>query len=208
MVGIARQGSRADRHPLRTAATIAAGALVVAVIVAAGLYVWLGSYAPLRALGTGYAPGPGIGADIQPVAGSGGRPVFLPVARRRTFDTAFTLRNTGRFAVTVAGLEPSKPGPTPYLGAALLLATTSSTASADPGQLVPLGSLRIDPGDSAIVVVRFGLRCAGSTSGSPDVYMSAVRLRYRYLSLFRRTETVRLPFAVTLRCVGGPPAAP
>ena len=192
----------------RRALAISAGALLVVVVAALGVWLWLGSYAPLRALDSGFAPGPGIGADVQPVAGSGGRPVFFPVARRRTFDAAFTLRNAGRFAVTVTGLEPSKPGPTPYLGAALLLATTSSTASADPGQLVPLGSLRIDPGDSAIVVVRFGLRCAGSTSGSPDVYTSAVRLRYRYLSLFRRTETVRLPFAVTLRCVGGPPPAP
>jgi len=192
----------------RRALAISAGALLVVVVAALGVWLWLGSYAPLRALDSGFAPGPGIGADVQPVAGSGGRPVFFPVARRRTFDTAFTLRNTGRFAVTVTGLERSEPGPTPYLGAALLLATTSSTASADPSQLVPLGRLRIDPGDSAIVVVRFGLRCVGATSGSPDVYTSAVRLRYRYLSLFRRTETVRLPFAVTLRCVGGPPAAP
>jgi hypothetical protein len=191
----------------RTAATIAAGALVVALIVAAGLYVWLGSYAPLRTLGTGYAPGPGIGADVQPVPGSGGRPVFFP-ARRRSFDAAFTLHNRGRFAVTVAGLERTTQAPPPWLGATELLATTSSTASADPGELVPFRGLRLAPGDSAILVVRFGLRCAGATSGSPDVYTSGVRLRYRYLSLFTRTETIRLPFAVTLRCVGGPPASP
>ncbi|MFL5912925.1 MAG: hypothetical protein ACJ768_20455 [Gaiellaceae bacterium] len=207
MVWIASRESRADRHPLRTAATIAAGALVVAVIVAAGLYVWLGSYAPLRALGTGYAPGPGIGADVQPVPGSGGRPVFFP-ARRRTFDTAFTLHNRGRFAVTVLGLARTSPGRPPWLGATELLATTSSTASADPEELLPFRGLRLPPGDSAIVVVRFGLRCAGATSGSPDVYTSGVRLRYRYLSLFTRTTTIRLPFAVTLRCVGGPPATP
>jgi hypothetical protein len=207
VLGIASQGTRADRHPLRTAATVGAGALVVAVIVAAGLYVWLGAYAPLRALGTGYAPGPGIGADVQPVPGSGGRPVFFPTLRR-SFDTAFTLHNHGRFAVTVTGLERTTPGASPWLGATDLLATTSSTASADPSELVPFRGLRLAPGDSAIVVVRFGLRCAGSTSGSSDVYTSGVRLRYRYLSLFTRTETIRLPFAVTLRCVGGPPATP
>lgn len=207
MVWIASQGSRADRHPLRTAATIAAGALVVAVIVAAGLYVWLGSYAPLRALGTGYAPGPGIGADVQPVAGSGGRPVYFPTLRR-SFDTAFTLHNRGRFAVTVTGLARATPAQPPWLGATELLATTSSTASADPSELVPFRGLRLAPGDSAIVVVRFGLRCGGATPDSPDVYTSGVRLRYRYLSLFTRTETIGLPFAVTLRCVGGPPAIP
>lgn len=192
----------------RRALPIAAGTVVAAAAVALGLWLWLGSYAPLRALDTGYAPGPGIGADVQPVSGSGGKTVFFPVAHRHTFDTAFTLHNTGRFAVTVTGLEPSKPGPAPYLGAALLLATTSATASADPGQLAPFGNLRIDPGDSAIVVVRFVLDCIGATAASPDVYTTGVRLRYRYLSLFRRMETIRLPFAVTLRCAGGPPASP
>jgi hypothetical protein len=193
----------------RRALTVAAGAVVVVAVAALGLWLWVGSYAPLHALDTGYAPGPGIGADVQPVSGSGGRPVFFPTLRRgRTFDTAFTLHNGGRFAVSVTGLEKSTPGTPPWLGATELLATTSSTASADPNELVPFGGLRLAPGDNAIVVVRFDLRCAGATAASLDVYTTGVRLRYRYLSLFTRTETIRLPFAVTLRCFGGPPATP
>jgi hypothetical protein len=193
----------------RRALAVAAGAVVVAAVVVHGLWLWLASYAPLQALDTGYAPGPGIGADVQPVSGSGGRPVFFPTLRRpRTFDTAFTLHNSGRFAVNVTGLETSTPGTPPWLGATELLATTSSTASADPNELVPFGGLRLAPGDNAILVVRFGLRCAGATAASPDVYTTGVRLRYRYLSLFTRTATIRLPFAVTLRCFGGPPATP
>ncbi|HEY2072887.1 MAG TPA: hypothetical protein VGG88_04875 [Gaiellaceae bacterium] len=193
----------------RRALAISGGAVVFAGVVVLGLWLWLGSYAPLRTLNTGYAPGPGIGADVQPASGSDGRPVFFPAAhRRRSFDTAFTLHNAGRFAVTVIGLAPTKPAPAPWLGATELLATTSSTASADPGELLPFGTLRIDTGDDAIVVVRFGLRCAGATSSSPDVFTDRVRLRYRYLSTFTRTATIRLPFAVTLRCVGGPPASP
>ncbi len=193
----------------RRALTVAAGALVVVAVVAFGLWLWLGSYAPLQAPDTGYAPGPGIGADVQPVSGSGGRPVFFPALRRgRAFDTAFTLHNGGRFAVNVTGLEKSTPGNPPWLGATELLATTSSTASADPDKLVPFGGLRLAPGDNAILVVRFALRCAGATAASRDVYTTGVRLRYRYLSLFTRTATIRLPFAVTLRCVGGPPANP
>ena len=188
------------------AAAISVSALIVAGVVALGLWVWLGAYAPLRALDSGYAPGPGIGADVQPVSGSGGRPVFFPVAhKRRSFDSAFTLHNTGRFSVTVTGLGATAPSP---LSASELLATTSSTASADPGELVPFQNLRIDPGDNAIIVVRFGLDCAGVTANSPDVYVDTVLLRYTYLSMFTRTQTVRLPFAVTLRCVGGPPATP
>jgi hypothetical protein len=184
--------------------------VVVAVAVALlSVWLYLGAYTPLRALPNGFAPGPGIGADVQPVSGSGGRPVFFPALRRgHAFDTAFTLKNTGRFAVTVTGLVPESPGTAPWLGATKLLATTSSVASADPNELLPFQSLRIDPGDSAIVVARFGLRCAGATNASPDVYTDGVRLRYRYLSLFKRTATIRLPFAVTLRCVGGPPASP
>jgi len=192
----------------RRALAISAGVLAVVVIAVLGLWLWLGTYAPLRTLSTGYAPGPGIGADVQPVSGSGGKPVFFPVAHRRTFDTAFTLHNSGRFAVTVIAFERPKPEAAPWLGPTQLLATTSSTASAAPSELLPFERLRIDPGDSAIVVVRFGLRCRGATAASPDVYVDAMRLRYRYLSLFTRTQTVRLPFAVTLRCLGGPPATP
>jgi hypothetical protein len=193
----------------RMAAGIAGGTVLVVALVAVGLWLWLDSYAPLRALDTGYAPGLGVGADVQPVSGSGGRPVYFPVLRKsHTFDTVFTLHNGGRFAVTLDGLEPDSPGKPPWVGATELLATTSSTASADPKQLVPFRTLRIDPGDTALVVVRFGLRCSGATPGSPDVYTDAVRLRYGYLSLFKRDATVRLPYAVTLRCVGGPPATP
>ncbi len=193
----------------RRALAVSGAALLAIVVAALALWLYLGSYAPLRALASGYAPGPGIGADVQPVSGSDGRTVFFPaIGKRRTFDTAFTLENSGHFAVTVTGLAPTHPAPAPWVGATELLATTSSTASADPSELFPFRDLRIDPGDSAIVVVRFGLNCQGATASSPDVFTGALRLRYRYLSMFKRTATIRLPFAVTLRCVGGPPATP
>jgi hypothetical protein len=207
--GFAVDTARARRHPFRTAATVAAAVLVVGAVAAAGLYLWLGSYTPLRSLATGFAPGPGLGAAVQPVPGSLGRTVYFPARRAgRDFDTAFTLHNGGRFSVTVTGLEPAPPGAAPWIGPVALLATTSATASADPSELVPFERLRLAPGDNALVVLRFGLRCSGANAGSPDVYADRVRLRYRYLSKFTRAQTVRLPFAVTLRCVGGPPATP
>ena len=197
------------RHPLRTVATVGAGVLVVAAVSAAILYFWLGTYAPLEALSTGYAPGPGVGADVQPVTGSGGRPVFFPVLqRRRTFDAAFTLHNDGHFNVTVTGLAAASPSAAPWIGPTELLATTSAAASADPSELLPFQRLRLAPGDNAIVVIRFALRCKGAAASPPDAFADRLRLRYTYLSLFTRTQTVRLPFAVTLRCVGGPPALP
>jgi hypothetical protein len=207
--GLTVDTARARRHPFRTAATAAAGMLVVGAVAAAGLYVWLGSYAPLRSSATDFAPGPGVGAAVQPVSGSLGRTVYFPARRAgRSFDTAFTLHNRGRFSVTVTGLEPARPGAAPWIGPVALLATTSAAASADPSELAPFEPLRLAPGDNALVVVRFGLRCRGANAGSPDVWADSVRLRYRYMSTFTRAQTVRLPFAVTLRCVGGPPPTP
>jgi hypothetical protein len=194
------------RHPLRLALLVLGAAALVAALAAAGVYVWLGSYAPLETLGKGsFAPGPGLGADVEPVAGSGGKTVFIPVYRKdRPFDTAFTLRNSGRFAVTVTGLArvaSASRGPAP----SGLLTTDSSTASADPGHLHAFQRLRLDPGDTAIVVVRWLLHCPRRAG---ETFADTLRLRYTYLSLFTRTQSVRLPFAVTLRCEGGPLANP
>lgn len=184
-----------QRHPLRNAGLAAAGAVLVLAVAAAILVVWLRGYAPLSGAGA-FAPGPGLAADIEPVTGSGGRPVLVPAYRAgRPFDTAFTLHNTGRFAVEVSGLpSDGLAGP---LVPAQLLATDSSTASADPAHLHPFHRLRLDRGDTAIVVVRWKLDCTHETG---EVFAEAVPLRYSYLSLFTRTERVALPFAVTLRC--------
>jgi len=186
-----------ERHPLRLAGLAAALTLLVLAAGAAALFLWLRTYAPLDAAGA-FAPGPHLAADVQPVTGSGGRPVLIPAYRRgRTFDTAFTLTNTGRFAVAGRGLGAGAGGRA--LRPVELLTTDSSTASADPDHLHPFRRLRLDRGDRAIVVIRWRLDCTRSTR---DVFADAVPLRYEYLSLFTRTERVELPFAVTLRCSG------
>jgi hypothetical protein len=195
-----------ERHPLRTAALVTGGVVIVVAVAAVVLLVWLKAYAPLNATHSrDFAPGPGIGANIQPVFGSGGKPVFIPAYRRgRPFDTAFTLENTGRFAVTVIGLA-SRPQAAGALTAQAVLASNFATASADPAHLHPLGGLRLEPHDTAILAVRWLLDC---TKSRGEVTADRIRLRYRYLSMFTETESVELPFAVTLRCVGGPPASP
>jgi hypothetical protein len=191
-----------QRHPLRVAGLAAAGIVLLAAAAAASLFLWLRTYAPLDAAGS-FAPGPGLGADVRPVTGSGGKTVFIPVYRKGgAFDTAFTVHNTGRFAVTVSGLGS---GPLAGLEPEALLTTDSSTTSADPDHLHAFQPLRLDPGDTAILVVRWRLACSGAAA---ELSADAVPLRYRYLSLFTRTERIRLPFAVTLRCAGGPPATP
>jgi hypothetical protein len=186
-----------QRHPLRLAGLATAGAILVLAVAAAILYLWLRTYAPLKAVDSGrFAPGPGLSADIEPVTGSGGRPVFIPAYRTgRPFDTAFTLHNNGRFAVEVTGLGRERG--VPELKAAALFATSSSTPNADPGHLQPFGRLRLDRGDTAVVVVRWRLNCNGSKA---EFFAASLALRYTYLTMFTRTERIALPFAVTLRC--------
>lgn len=198
-------GSR-ERSPLKTAALVAGAVAAVAAVAVAALFIWLSGYTPLDAThNADFAAGPGLGANVEPTLGSGGKPVFIPAYRKgRPFDTAFTLENTGRFAVTVLGL----PAPTPASGpltAEAVLVSDVATASADPAHLHPLAQLRLEPHDTAIVDVRWRLDC---TNANGETAADHVRLRYRYLSLFTRTESVALPFAVTLRCVAGPPASP
>ena len=183
--------ARQDRHPLRLAGLIAAG--VVAVLAAAALvvFLWLRTYAPLDVLRSGYAPGPGLAADVQPVLGSGGKPVLIPQYRPgRPFDTAFTLHNSGRFAVTILGLEPERSGPPQ---ASQLLATDAASVA----RLHPFERFRLNPDDTASLVVRWRLACTRNRGYATS---DSLVLRYRYLSQFERTERITLPFAVTLRC--------
>ena len=178
-------GSAPDRrrHPYRAAGLAAGGAVLVLGLAAAVLFLWLRTYAPLDAAGS-FAPGPGVKTVV-----AGKKPTFVPSGDELV--TAFTLHNRGRFAATIRSLEPSA-------GAVELQTTDSSTASAEPSHLHAFQPIRLDPGDSAILVVRWRFTCPARAS-------DAVRLRYRYLSMFTRTERIRLPFAVSPRCA---PATP
>jgi hypothetical protein len=168
----------------QTAIVVSAIVLIAAAAVLA-VFLWLRTYDPLAA-GRPYAPGAGLGADVEPTFGSGGKTVFIPAYRPgRTFDTTVTVRNGGRFAVTLLGIDAPARG--------------QVTAS------MPDDAMRLDPHDSASVVLRWRLDCPGDGS---QFSADRVRVRYRYLSIFTRTAAVRLPFAVTLRCSGGPPDSP
>jgi hypothetical protein len=191
---------------MRLAATILSATVAVVGVAVLALFLWLRTYEPLAAIGIGgsVAPGPGLGADVEPTFGSGGKTVFIPAYRKgRPFDAAFTIENTGRFAVTLTGITSTPVGP---LYAERLFAT-DSVGSADPAHLHPFRELRLDPKESALIAVRWHLDCSKKGSGT-EVTTDHVRLRYRYLSMFNRSQSVELPFAVTLRCSGGPPPTP
>jgi hypothetical protein len=200
-------GAAEKRHPLRTAALVATALAAVVAIAAIVLVFWLRAYAPLSAMhGGAFAPGSGLGADVEPTFGSGGKPVFIPAYRKgRPFDTTITLVNNGRFAVTLLGLPTANEQTNAALTVAAAFSSDVSTANAGPSHLHPLDGLRLEPHDTAIVDIRWRLNC---DTAHRQIAADSVRLRYRYLSFFTRSQAVELPFAVTLRCVGGPPASP
>lgn len=176
---------------MRVAAIVIASVVVVLAAAALGVFLWLRTYDPLQATAP-FAPGSGLGADVEPTLGSGGKTVLIPAAGAKAFDVAVTLTNPGRFAVTVTGAEPSS-------------GALAFQAIEDPVHQGRFRSLRLDPHDTASVVVQWQLLCTPHTG---QVTTDRVRLRYSYLSTFTKTAAVELPFAVTLRCSGGPPASP
>lgn len=194
---------------LKLAAVFLVALLVVATAAVATVVLWLRTYTPLDATAGDVAPGPGLGAVIQPAIGSGGKEVFFPAYRQgKTFVASFTLSNGGHFAVTVEGLVPAAPEPPPWIGPVELLTTESVSSGAPVAHTRPFKPLRLAAGDSAVVVARFQPLCPSGRRNVPSVYADSMRLRYHYARWFERTQTVSLPFAVTLRCVGGPLATP
>jgi hypothetical protein len=200
-------GSRVP-HAVKIAGLVVAALLVVIAVGIAAVVLWLRTYTPLDSAGGAYAPGPGVGAVIEPAVGSGGKTVFFPAYRHGLpFVASFTLHNSGHFTVTVEGLSAPTPGIPPWVGPQALLATASVSNTAPVGHTGPFQPLSLSPGDTAVVVVRFALDCP-KNGGRTSVFADSVSLRYRYLHWFTRTQSVKLPFAVTLRCVGGPSATP
>ena len=194
---------------LKFAGLVAAALVVVIAVGLAAVVLWLRTYTPLDSAGGAYAPGPGVGAVIEPATGSGGKSVYFPAYRHGApFLASFTLHNSGHFSVTVEGLSAPAPGIPPWVGPEALLTTSSVSSTAPVGHTTPFQSLSLSPGDTAVVVVRFRLSCPAHGGRVAAVFSDSVRLRYRYLHWFERAQTVRLPFAVTLRCVGGPSATP
>lgn len=204
-----REGLRPGRV-LKLAGIVVAALLVVVAAVALAVALWLRSYAPLDAGEGSFAPGPGVGAVIQPATGSGGKEVFFPAYRRgRKFVASFTLHNAGHFNVTVEGLVPAAPESPPWIGPVGLLTTDTVSTNAPVGNTRPFRPFVLAAGDTAVLVASFEPICPRKRSaGVPAVYTDSLTLRYRYARWFTRTEKISLPFAVTLRCVGGPLAKP
>jgi hypothetical protein len=200
----------------RRALLFAAAAVAAAVVVGAagaGL-VWLKTYAPLENGSSfgGLSQGrQQEGVRIEPAAGSEGIPVFFPRYRPHgLFHVMVTLRNRGRFVVTVLGLAGQANAP-PFR----VLAAEASPPNDYGGHLRPLDGehpLRLAPGDERAVTLTYRImsRCIG---GQPAHYWRAPgttsggrlapEFRIKYARYFERTQSLETPFAVALACARG-----
>jgi hypothetical protein len=194
------------------------GLVLLVVLAAAALtaFVWARRYQPLGAC---CAFGPGqqnLGALVDPVTGSGGKPVFFPKhPDGRDFIAAFDLTNTGRFAVEITGLARGDPD---YATANVRVPAVGLELPRERNGLV-FGGRRDEPFHSFTLgrhqlrplVVRWKPYCAPElrTQGGGGSLTSAdaIELRYTYLGVFKRTQVVELPFSVTLQCGGKLPAS-
>jgi hypothetical protein len=191
-------------------------ALLVALLLAA--FLWLRGYAPLTGFEDGafngaYGPGPGIARIVDPADGSGGRTVFFAEpGLRGTAAAGFDLWNFGRFAVRLDGVVMhSRPPSAPSMaitGAALLrdprVVSPNATRQFSPVTIQPDGYVHLE--------LRYATACSPSSlrqrgHNSTDVAIDSVTLRYSYLRVFHRTQTVEAPYAVTLQCGGKLPAS-
>jgi hypothetical protein len=186
-------------------------ALLVGAVVAG--YVWARTYAPLSGECCTFGPGEqNLGASVDPVSGSGGKPVFFPkIPDGRVFTTAFDLSNTGRFAVRIRGLvgpAPDDPLPNIRIRAVALELPRKDVRCClwGPRYDEPFHPFTLRPRAHQLVVIRWRPYCSrelrAQKDGSTDTSRDWVELRYRYLDLFERTQVVALPFAVTVQCGG------
>ncbi|MGH3049545.1 MAG: hypothetical protein ACRDLK_05250, partial [Gaiellaceae bacterium] len=185
-----RDGRLRPARILRLAGVVLAALLVVAAAVAAAVFLWVRTYTPLDAHTGEFAPGPGVGAVLEPAVGSGGKEVFFPVYKKgRDFVASLTLRNAGHFSVTVEELLPAGPESPPWIGPVTLLAADSASTSAAL-HARPFQAVTLAAGDSVVVAVRFEPLCPAGHRNVPAVFSDSIRLRYRYLHWFTREQTV------------------
>jgi hypothetical protein len=196
----------------RRIAVVAAIVVVLALLGAAiGTFVWLRGYAPL-ALGSFSGHNPPDGVLVEPPTGSDGVPVFFPRYRENaTFRLLTSVRNRGRFTVTILGLPKSvDSGIFPALRPVRLEARQQSRVGYH-GALVDAGHpVRVRPGreQELFVVYRFAWRCLGGqptyfwrtgvpSSGVTGWRVLPLRISYAHVE---KTQTVPMPYAITFVC--------
>jgi hypothetical protein len=194
------------RRVLIVAATIALLALLGAGI---GAYEWLDGYRPLSLNSGGIAgsahQSKGVGAIVEPAMGSGGKTVIFPRFRRgRDYFVGVTLWNSGRFDVTLLGVDTSQYGP----GGGMYPRDLRASPPERPGFMsqtrledsTPTKRLVIKARGQRFVWVGFRMRSCGPSDSQYFQSLDRVPFRFRYLGHFTRRQEIELPFALTLVC--------
>jgi hypothetical protein len=196
----------------RVLLALATGIGVAVVGTSIGGLVWLHDYAPLTYQGGSWSAGyqlHGVAASVDPQAAIDSRTIVFPRFRQgRDFFVGFTLWNTGRLDLTLLGVDTSR-FPRGWQG---MYPRDVRAAAEEPslpfesgvllGKSVPTSHLRIRAHRERFVWIGFRMSsCRGLPKGATQTF-SDVPLRYRYLGHFIRTQTIALPFNVTLACHG------
>jgi hypothetical protein len=178
------------------------------VLLAAGVLaalVWARSYAPLEYSG-GFSgadtESPLFDRSIVPLFGEEGSALevgyLLRFRPHSSFRFGFDVYNGGRLPVRIDGIQTTpRTWRGPFRITGMKVQPKPHTYAFDGSRA---GSLMIQPDKYGYVIptLETGARCnllPGGTNG-----FNSVRLRYSYLGVFRRSQTVTLPMTIEMTC--------
>jgi hypothetical protein len=211
-------GSVGRTRTVRRAVVWSAIAVVALLALLVAALLWLRAYAPLAAwdegaFNGGYGPGPGIVRIVDPATGSGGKTVyFADPGLHGSASAGFDIHNAGRFAVRLDGVvvgSPPRGGPSMAITGASLLRNPRVMS---PTETRPFSPVTLEPDGYVHLVLRYATACSPDSlrlrgGNSSLAAIDTVTLRYTYLHVFHRTQTVEAPYAMTLQCGGTLPAS-
>jgi len=165
----------------------------------------LARYAPLSIAGdTSQSPtGPGVTYQ-RTIAGA--ETDIVKFSSGREYSIGFTIRNTGRWGVTVTGIPLQDDGPGSMervIG--IQIAARNDTIGSVGFPMIPLRAFALAPGHTRFVLVHFGLNNCPSVQTGRGTYlvMKDVPIGFRLAGGIHRTESSALPFVVALDAYGG-----
>jgi hypothetical protein len=189
---------RAWWTPVRIGIATSAVLLVAAAATGLGLFLWVRSYAPLDTP-AGSSPRP---ARALPVLGGGAAFGLFEshyLVHPGSVTIEVSLGNEGRWAVDVDQVRAVPAAPQQFAVARIVLDARTYDARPLPARG---WKIHIAPhGRGADPSFTFRVRCpANQPRDTYSVPLLGLRVHYRYLRFFSRSQNVQLAFPVTLRC--------
>jgi hypothetical protein len=179
--------------PRRVAFAVAATLFVALAAIALGLFLWARSYTPLALSATASS----IRGRVPALSGQGFSSTQHYLLRPGTREVEYGLVNDGRWAIEVDRLSAVPAAP----GEFTVQRVVANAFSIHERPLPTRGwQFRIGPHDGAGVGITFRLRCVVQPRGTFSLPVIALRVHYRYLRVFERTQDVPLHDAMTLAC--------